>query len=968
MASSSSSSNSSVSQFLSTLVPTLVISVVFVLLFVIIRKTQKRVYEPRAVVKSLPQDIQPDTPATGLFSWLTSLLKRPETYIIQYTGPDGYFFLRFLFEFCCVCILGAIITWPILFPVNASNGNNNLSGSTVKGFDILSLSNVRNKWRTFAHVFLSWILFGAVIFLIYRELVYYTTFRHVLQTTPLYDSLLSSRTLMLTELSTTKLTDDTLRGYFPSATNIWYGRDYKELDKEVEERTKLAGKYEGALNKVLTKAVKLKNKCIKKSKPVPEPEDDLDKYLKDGKKRPTHKLKFLIGKKVDTLNYGAERLGELNKTVGKKQSEYATNTQLPAVFIEFPSQLELQKAYQAIPYNKDFKGTKRVTGIAPDDVIWPNLQLTPTKRRIQAILANTFLTLMIIFWCIPVAVVGAISNINFLTEKVHFLRFINNMPKVILGVITGLLPSVALSILMSLVPPVIKYMGKRSGRLTVQQVNEYCQSWYFAFQVVNVFLAVALGSSAASVAQEIVKKPAEALQKLSQRFPPSVNFYFSYLCVQGLTISSGVLLQIVALILSHILGRLLDSTPRAKWTRWNTLGQPDFSTLYPGFQLLTVIALAYSVIAPLILGFTAIAFALFYFAYIYTMVYVMRPSSVDARGKNYVKSMFQLFTGLFLAQLWITAIFVFTKNWACVALEAVIIVVTIIARFWMKRKFMSVVDAVPISAIKYAAGDTTYAYPMYDQGYKEIQTEGQNYWEGGNQLGVVGGEVHDQVLPYRNPGAASVAGTGAGAGAAVNNGIDGDSSLVDAKVPFDHRGSDSSAVDTRVGHADNEKSYATEPHGGRAPSSNTAAEGGPFKEQASDDDDHEKGLAGVGNAAKGVAGGALGAPGKGVSWLKIFFAPKSQTFDMIRNIMPSSFFNYVEYNPEFVRHAYDDPAVTNEEPHIWIARDPMGLSEIEKNKALKKGVDVTDENATFDDKGKIIFTGPPPTYEEAIRV
>lgn len=85
-------SNSSVSQFLSTLIPTLVISVVFVLLFVLIRKTHKRVYEPRATVKSLPQDIRPNEPSSGLFSWLTSLLKRPETFIIQYAGPDGYFF------------------------------------------------------------------------------------------------------------------------------------------------------------------------------------------------------------------------------------------------------------------------------------------------------------------------------------------------------------------------------------------------------------------------------------------------------------------------------------------------------------------------------------------------------------------------------------------------------------------------------------------------------------------------------------------------------------------------------------------------------------------------------------------------------------------------------------------------------------------------------------------------------------
>ena len=131
------------------------------------------------------------------------------------------------------------------------------------------------------------------------------------------------------------------------------------------------------------------------------------------------------------------------------------------------------------------------------------------------------------------------------------------MPDVIMGVITGLLPVVALAILMLLVPPFIKWMGKISGRLTIQQVESYCQSWYFAFQVVNVFLAIALGSSAAAVATQIVQNPGEALQKLSSSFPKSVNFYYSYLCLQGLTISSGVLLQIVALILSHILGRIL---------------------------------------------------------------------------------------------------------------------------------------------------------------------------------------------------------------------------------------------------------------------------------------------------------------------------------------------------------------------------------------------------------------------------
>ena len=63
---------------------------------------------------------------------------------------------------------------------------------------------------------------------------------------------------------------------------------------------------------------------------------------------------------------------------------------------------------------------------------------------------------MIIFWAIPVAFVGTISNINYLTNRVHFLKFIQSIPPVILGVITGLLPSIMLAVLMALLPIILR--------------------------------------------------------------------------------------------------------------------------------------------------------------------------------------------------------------------------------------------------------------------------------------------------------------------------------------------------------------------------------------------------------------------------------------------------------------------------------------------------------------------------------
>lgn len=897
---------SSVSQFVSVLIPNVVIFAVFIFLFVYFRKRQRRVYEPRVVVETIPNDIRPDESPRGAFSWVTHVLGKSERFLIQQAGADGYFFIRYLYIFGSVCLLGCFMLWPILFPVNATN-----SAYDNTGFDILAYGNVSNKWRFFAHVFLSWLFFGSIVFIIYRELVYYTTFRHALQSTPLYDSLLSSRTLLLTETPENLLKETELRNYFPTATNVWYARDYKELREKVKERTKLSAKYEGTVNKVITKAVQLRNKCVKKGKEAPSPADDLNKYLKDGKKRPTHKLKFLIGKKVDTLDYSVERLGELNKEIKTAQEQHNANTQIPSVFIEFPTQIELQKAYQAIPYNDELKCCQRYTGVAPDDIVWDNLSLTKTKRKIKKVLACTVLTLTIIFWAIPVAVVGCISNINFLTEKVPFLRFINNMPQKLMGIITGLLPVVALAVLMSLVPPFIKKMGKVSGLITLQEVERFCQNWYYAFIAVNSFFVITVISSAVSVVSTIISDPSKALSLLAKNVPKASNFYIANACLQGLTISSGMLLQIVALILAQFLGKILDKTPRAKWNRWNTLGQPFWSVTYPSYQFISLISLIYSMISPLILGFNFIAMVLSYIAFVYNLVYVMIPNKIDGRGRGYALTLFQLFVAIYLGEACLIALFVFGKNWPCVVLEAVCLAATAAAHIYFKHKFLTLWDAVPISALRYAAGDSTYQYPMHDQGKKEIQIEGQNYWNGGNQLGL-NENNHEQVLPQ------------------------------------------SQYADEKTGYSD-EKALNDET------------------------DESNRGLTSKNELDKSINDKAMtdksstevakpNVPVQPMSWFKRFFSPKSETFDMIRDIMPSTYFNYIEYNPEFVKNAYEDPAVNDDEPHIWIARDDLGLSEIEKNKAIQNGVDACDDNAIYNEKGKVEYNGPPPSYEESLKV
>lgn len=211
------------------------------------------------------------------------------------------------------------------------------------------------------------------------------------------------------------------------------------------------------------------------------------------------------------------------------------------------------------------------------------------ERIIRYTVTVGFITALIVFWAIPTAVVGAISNIDYLIENVFFLAWLGDLPQWIKGVITGLLPTVAMSIWISLVPVIMRFMAKLGGAPSQAAVELTTQNSYFAFQVIQVFLVVTITSSASSAAGQIVQRPAEAASLLAANLPKSSNFYISYIVLQGLSFSSGALLQIGGLIVGKILGKLLDTTPRKMYTRWSSLAGLGWGTVYPAVTLLAVI-------------------------------------------------------------------------------------------------------------------------------------------------------------------------------------------------------------------------------------------------------------------------------------------------------------------------------------------------------------------------------------------
>jgi calcium permeable stress-gated cation channel len=174
--------------------------------------------------------------------------------------------------------------------------------------------------------------------------------------------------------------------------------------------------------------------------------------------RPRHRPLANYGRRVDTIKWTRLRLKQLAPKINKlrKQLRAGKGKPIPAVFIEFDSQVNAQSAYQALSHHRAMHMSPRFIGVRPQEVVWSSLRMVWWERIIRRFLIQAFIAVMVLFWSLPCGLVGIISNVNSLSSEVPFLGWIEDLPGPILGLISGLLPAVALSTLMSLVPAVMR--------------------------------------------------------------------------------------------------------------------------------------------------------------------------------------------------------------------------------------------------------------------------------------------------------------------------------------------------------------------------------------------------------------------------------------------------------------------------------------------------------------------------------
>jgi hypothetical protein len=132
---------------------------------------------------------------------------------------------------------------------------------------------------------------------------------------------------------------------------------------------------------------------------------------------------------------------------------------LPVAFVEFDTMGEAQAAHQSLTYHQPLNMDLRLTGMSPSDIIWPNLKIRGRERFVRQVFVVCCVATLVLFWSFPVALIGFVSNLQQWTapdSPIPWLRWLQRLPPMIFGIVSGFLPSVTLSILMSLLPSTLR--------------------------------------------------------------------------------------------------------------------------------------------------------------------------------------------------------------------------------------------------------------------------------------------------------------------------------------------------------------------------------------------------------------------------------------------------------------------------------------------------------------------------------
>jgi len=271
----------------------------------------------------------------------------------------------------------------------------------------------------------------------------------------------------------------------------------------------------------------------------------------------------LLGKKVDTIQYLLEDLEWLNSEI-KKDQEKCQHPLLGSAFIPFNQQLPAHMVSRTLVHNIPQLINLEI-GASPNNVIQGNIGMRWWTRYILVSLTSAVTGLLVLGWAFPVALFRSVSQISYFTSTCSWLQWLLKAPDLLLELLSGVLPSLSLSIIMAVLPQAFRILVYMQGLITKIAVEKSVQRYYFACLFKQVFHVYSVSSGITTVIEVISLEPVRRAKILATNLPKSSNSLFSHLILEASPISGATLLQMSRLFTNYIISPVIDKTPRRKF-------------------------------------------------------------------------------------------------------------------------------------------------------------------------------------------------------------------------------------------------------------------------------------------------------------------------------------------------------------------------------------------------------------------
>ncbi|KAG8904310.1 hypothetical protein FRC01_008787, partial [Tulasnella sp. 417] len=580
------SKSASTATFITALVLNAAVAGVEILLFTVLRPRFKAIYEPRTYVGDEKKRVEPF--AHSALSWPRTFFKLDYDDIKRTNGMDAYFFVRFLRMMAVVFFPTWLLSWALFLPLYGAGTTNGKDG-----LDRFTFGNVAPTQQAryagtivFMFIFTPWLLFN-----IKKEMRHFVATRQRHLVNPDHSKTAQANTVLVTGVPRKFLDEAVLAQLFShlpgGAKAIWLNRDLKDMPDIYDRRTKACDKLEGAEKNLIQLAAKLHLKGTAPNQAAdgkPDPNLPLAEQLVPRDQRPTHRLppfKWLpfglpfMGEKVDTIDWCKNEIVETNRLLEESRAKLKEDIDRPGVgddehypplnsaFILFNQQIAAHLAAQSLTHNEPYRMADKFVEVAPEDVIWSNLGLNPYEKRVRTAISYAITAALIIFWAIPVAFVGIVSNVYGLCTQYKWLAWLCKLPSVVVGLLQGILPPVLLAVLMALLPIILRLLARFEGIPRHTGLELSLMTRFFIFQVIHSFLIVTLSGGIIQALPGLLNNPSSVPTLLASNLPQASTFFLTYITLQGLTGAAGGILQIVPLIVYYVKLILLGSTPRS---------------------------------------------------------------------------------------------------------------------------------------------------------------------------------------------------------------------------------------------------------------------------------------------------------------------------------------------------------------------------------------------------------------------